>query len=300
MSESNAELPEYFKQARTKDEPFWKKQEKRVQGALGQPCCTLSGISTGLITMEGDFAVIVHGEDECAACFRHIGPSAHNFFCTGLTEKEFVTGETAEPLDRCLRLVAEEVHPEAIFVLGACPVEVIGDRFETVVAKVQVDYPDIPMVAMHTSGLKVGSQAAMLDWMFSSLAALPTVEPLDEGWRRKVGALGMDMVSVFLSRKGDALDWARDQANNLPERPHLSSDTALNFVGLPRATRQGSNEPEYAHVLREVGIDVVANYPNDATFQAWRAIKFAKATLVADRSLYPKLVKVLEDSGQTV
>lgn len=301
MSETPSDLPEAFREARRNDEPFWQNQEKRIQGALGQPCCTLSGISTGLINMEGDFAVVVHGEDECAACFRHVGVSAAQFYCDGLTEKEFVTGETSEPLEACLRAVAEETSPEAIFVLGACPVEVIGDRFELVVDKVQKDHPTIPMVPLHTSGLKVGSQAAMLDWMFSTLAAIPgTVPPVDQAWRKQVGLAGMDLVFSYLSKNAEALSVVQEQAANLPERRELASEHCANFVGLPRSTRRGDSESEVATVLREAGVELVANFPRAATFQDWRAIKHAKATFIADRSLYPKLVNVLEGHGQEV
>jgi nitrogenase molybdenum-iron protein alpha/beta subunit len=300
LSEPDSDLPDDFREARSKDEPFWKSQEKRIQGSLGQPCCTLSGISTGLINMEGDFAVVIHGEDECASCFRHLGPSAQSFYCTGLTEKEFVTGETAAPLDRCLRLVAEEVKPSAIFVLGACPVEVIGDRFEVVVEAVQADHPTIPMMALHTSGLKVGSQSAMLDWMWSTLAALPMTEPVDQIWRRQVQELGLELLSVVGGNRTDELDWVHKEVSAFPERPRIRRETAVNLVGLPEAVRSGAQVPEYVDVLRACGLDVVANYPRTSSLEAWRAIRFAKASFVADRSLYPKLTKVLEDSGQIV
>ena len=187
MPRPSSEWPEAFRALRAEDEKFWQEQERNIQGALGQPCCTLSGISSGLLRMRGNFALVIHGEDECAACFRHIGPGTVNLFCTGLTEQEFVTGRTSEPLTRCLEAVCDEVKPEGIFVLGACPVEVIGDRFETVVEKVAKRYPHIPMVALHTSGLKVGTQTAMLDWMFEQLASLPSKAPQSPAWRQELG-----------------------------------------------------------------------------------------------------------------
>ncbi len=49
------------------DESFWQDHEARLRNNLGQPCCTLSGISTGLIAMPGDFAVVIPGEHEWAA-----------------------------------------------------------------------------------------------------------------------------------------------------------------------------------------------------------------------------------------
>ena len=40
-----------------------------------------------------------HGEDECGACFRHIGPAVENYYCTGLTENEFVSDELPVGVD---------------------------------------------------------------------------------------------------------------------------------------------------------------------------------------------------------
>ena len=300
MTDIPTDLPEAFTQARRRDEPFWRYQEHRIQGSLGQPCCTLSGISSGLISMEGNFAVIVHGEHECASCFRHLGPSAHNFFCTGLTEREFVTGETSEPLRRCLRLVATEVNPDAIFVLGACPVEVIGDRFERVVEEVAAEHPKIPMLALHTSGLKVGSQAAMLDWMFSTLASVPTLEPVDAQWKHKLGSTGREMLSTFFTDDPHAMDWAQREAGRLPEREKLDPSRCLNLLGFPDSVRRGGTQSEAEGAFTKVGLHLIGNFPSGATFNDWRAIGHARATFIADRSLYPKLVKALEGRGQLV
>ncbi len=283
---------------KARDELFWQEQERKIQGALGQPCCTLSGISAGLIKMSGHFAVVVHGEDECASCFRHIGPSTVNFFCTGLTEREFVTGETAEPLRRCLRLVAAEVAPDAIFVLGACPVEVIGDRFETVVAAVGLEYPDIPMIAMHTSGLKVGSQSAMLDWMFSTLASLPVRPPSDDGWFRQLGYVGYGLYSAAVDGDAPQLDTLLRHVAVAPVVPER--DTCINLIGAPKRSAGSGQFPEYERIAAAAGLRVLSNYPHAASLDKWRAVKFARASFVVDRSLYPKFIGVLEAAGQDV
>ena len=281
----DASLPQAYLDARAKDEAFWQNQEKRVQGSLSQPCCTLSGISSGMITMEGDFAVIVHGEHECAACFRHIGANSHNFFCTGLGEKEFVTGETRAPLEACLRLVAEEVAPEAIFILGACPVEVIGDRFETVVEDVQKDFPEIPMVPLHTSGLKVGSQAQMLDWMWSTLAGLPPIAPeTTRAWQR--GEMSPEAIRAL--------------GGEPTAESQLDPARAFSLIGMPRQTSNPSVAPEYIRVIRDVGLELISVLPYNARFRDWRALSFGKACFVADRSLYPRTVNVMEDRGMLV
>ncbi len=294
------ELPEAFQRAREADEPFWQGQEKRIQGAVGQPCCTLSGLSTGLIGMDGNFAVVIHGEHECAACFLHYGPSAHRFFCTGLEEKHFVTGETSGRLNRCLRLVAEEVTPDAIFVLGACPVEVIGDRFEAVVAKVQEDYPHIPMRALHTSGLKVGSQAAMTDWLYSTLASLPTRAPLDPTWRDRVGELGMDLVDAFLELDPDQLLARYKAATEAAAPRQLDRERCVAFLGMPSAADLGGYKPEWLEVLTDAGLHVTGNYPYAANLEDWRAITWPRVSFVADRTNYPKTIALLEEAGQRV
>ena len=78
--------------------------------------------------------------------------------------------------------------PDAIIVLGTCPVEVIGDRFETVVDAVSEE-TQVPMVALHTSGLKLSTQQDMLDWCFDTLAGLGEADkPTSKGG---VALLGM-------------------------------------------------------------------------------------------------------------
>ena len=294
------DLPESYKALRERDEAFWVEQERNIQGALGQPCCTLSGISSSLLAMRGHFALVIHGEDECAGCFRHMGPSTMQLFCTGLTEQEFVSGRTSEPLKRCLRLVCTEIEPEAVFILGTCPVEVIGDRFETTVAQMQEEFPEIPMRALHTSGLKVGTQTAMLDWFFETLASLPTREPVDDQWKREVGVKAMMVATSALSPWARGLDEDVEQMLASPRRPRLERESTLAFVGLPRTRRMRTGRPEYVDVLGTAGLRVIANYPSGASLDDWRAIKFPKASFVADRSLYPRLVGILEESGQEV
>ena len=280
--ESEGEGGTVYRKARAADETFWQKQERQLQGATGQPCCTLSGISTGLINLPGNFAVIVHGESECAACFYHFGPSAHQFFCTALEEKHFVTGETSQPLVECLRMVAEEVDPEAIFILGACPIEVIGDRFERVVDGIQAEYPDIPMIPLHTSGLKVGSQAAMLDWMFSTLASLPAVEPVDQRWMDEVGNVGMALLHGWANKNRDQLDSAQQVAASLPTRPAISQEMSFNVLGLPQ-TPMSANDQEWRKVVEQLGLRVVGNFPYTASLDSWRAITYAPVTFILDK-----------------
>jgi nitrogenase molybdenum-iron protein alpha/beta subunit len=289
------ELPERYTSARVADEPFWLAQEKRVQGSAGQPCCSLSGISTGLMALRGRFAVIVHGEDECSACFYHTGPSAPQFFCTGLTEQNFVLGETREPLVRCLRAVASEMKPEAIFVLGACPIEVIGDRFEVVVSEINAEFPSIPMVALHTHGLKVGSQAAMLDWMFSTLASLPSKTARVEGpTKPRYAEALMSVAKFFVDRESDHLDKASKHFRG----ELLQHERSLNLLGYPRGRYGQALEIET--LLAQIGEFKVTSLPGHGTLGDWRNAKEAQVTFAFDTLMYPKLIEVLAARGQRV
>lgn len=152
------------------DEAFWRRQERRRERGMGQPCCTQSGVSWSMIDLPGEIAVVVHGEFDCVNCFHHhIGRSAVRFYSTRLSEGALTRGLTREPLERCLEQIAAEAPPDLVLVLGTCPVEVIGDAFHEVVDEVSAR-TGVRMVALRTSGLKLTSQREMLDWLYSTLA----------------------------------------------------------------------------------------------------------------------------------
>ncbi len=291
---------EAWRRAKDADEAFWKDQERAIQGGLGQPCCTLSGISTSLMNLPGNFAVVVHGEDECAACFLHHGVSAHRFFCTGLDERHLVTGVTAPRLRRCLRLVAEEVAPEAIFVLGACPIEVIGDQFDIVVDEIAAEYPHIQMRALHTSGLKAGTQNAMLDWLYSTLVSLPGKPAVDPAWRERAGAAGLDLVDAWMSLSPQQLVDRYREAVSAAQPVAVERARSVAILGLPSPHDLGGYQGEWREVLGQSGVTLLAELPYQAGLDDWRSAASAGAMLVVDRAMYPRTVEVLEAGGQQV
>jgi len=234
------------------DEAFWRRQEKRRERGMGQPCCTQSGVSWSMIDVPGDFAVVVHGEYDCTNCFHHhIGRSARRFYSTRLSEAQLTRGETAAPLRRCLELIAREEQPPMVIVLGTCPVEVIGDPFYEVVKRVSAE-TGVPMVAMRTSGLKLTSQREMLDWLYTTLAENAPDDGVREG------------VCLF---------------------------------GLP-APRLGDSEP--VRMLRAAGVKVQAALPQGGTWDDWMAVRRSAVIAMVDRSMFPRLLGVLEDGGRQV
>ena len=157
------------------DEAFWREQEGRRRD-LGQPCCTQATMCWALSDLAGDLAVVVHGEGDCLnSFFHHLGGNTASFYSTRLSDDQLIRGETSEPLAHLLELLVCERRPEAVVVLGTCPVEMIGDPFEAVVKEAS-ERMSTPMVALRTHGLSLTSQAQCYDWLYETLAGLPQLE----------------------------------------------------------------------------------------------------------------------------
>ncbi len=271
------------------DEAFWQNQEARLSGQLGQPCCTLSGMCTLLGGMAGDFAVIIHGERDCGNSFVfHRMVAAERFFCTCLTEDQLTSGRVDEPLESCLRLVLEELAPEVIIVLGTCPITMIGADPGPVVDRVAAD-TETPILLLRTGGLKLSTQADMVDWLYASLAGLPQVTADESVWRPRVSAALQEAVVALI--KNDELPLSEVRAyvdDALEAKP---TDRNVNLIGLPA---DGIRFSELGAVLRAVDIQVTGLYPFAADLRDWRSIGRAALNVVADRKLYPRLLEQLE------
>lgn len=178
---------------RRRDDAFWEEQENRLTKQLGQPCCSLSGMTSLLVGMPGNFAVVIHGEVDCVNCFVHTqGPSSDKFYSTRVSQLEFTTGKTKDKLRRCLELIIKLRSPEAVFVMGNCSMEMIHDEFDVVAAEVSED-TGVPVLPLRTHGLKAGPQAHMVDWLYSTLAALARPKP--PGKSKRVNLIGMPELS---------------------------------------------------------------------------------------------------------
>ena len=267
-----------------RDEPFWQQQEARLADQLGQPCCTLSGMCTLLGNLDGDLAVVVHGERDCVNSFiYHHMAAAHRFFSTHVTEEQATLGRVDAPLRQCLALVLEELRPTAVLVLSSCLMTMIGTDPQRVVDEVVREVRsargerDTPWVRyLPTSGLRLGSQAEMADELYATLASLPPHPVSTRGFP-----------SRLLERPEEAAVEAPDPAP-LP---------SCNLVGLPRHQVDRS---ELAEALEAAGIRLGELLPEDASLDAWRRVSWAGVTLVVDRSLYPQLVETLEqDHGRS-
>ncbi len=273
------------------DDPFWHQQETRLAGRLGQPCCTLSGMCTLLGGMAGDFAVIIHGERDCGNSFvHHRMESAERFFCTCLTEEEITFGRVDDSLERCLRLVLDEVKPDAVIVLGTCPITMIGADPGPVVDRVAAQSPT-PILLLRTGGLNLATQAEMVDWLYSSLAGLPQVARDQDDHHRRVAAALMSTARALHQDTALTPQDVRARVEEAFVSPPV--DRCVNFIGLPA---DGVRSSELATALGSADIQIAGLYPFEADLRGWRSISHAAVNVVADRRLYPRLLAQLEQS----
>ncbi len=243
-----------------RDEAFWQEQEGRMTKQIGQPCCTLSGMTHLLIEIPGNFAVVLHSELDCTNCFLSTrGSSGVNFYSVAVTQAQFSTGRMGGSLERCIELIVKHKKPDAIFVLGNCLVEMAHDAYD-MVAKQMEEKLKTPIIPLRTSGLKHGSQAAMVDWLYSTFAGLA---------KKKNGAAAND-------RKG------LSRRINLIGMPHLNNDEV---------------HSEMTGYFSKAGLTVNGIYPYEAGFEEWMNIRRASTNVVVDRSLYPRLLGALTEMG---
>jgi nitrogenase molybdenum-iron protein alpha/beta subunit len=188
------------------DDQFWRRNERFFTERMGQPCCTLAGISKMLAHLPGNFAVVVHGEMDCLNNFPHFeGGSLDRFYCTHVSQHEFAAGDTARPLRQCLDAVIEAQAPDAVFVLSMCLMEMIHDDFPRVTSEIAAR-TGVPIVPLRTSGLEVVSEAEYIDSFYCELGRLFPAPPRPEpGLVNFVGlpALGSD-AAAELARALDA------------------------------------------------------------------------------------------------
>ena len=127
---------------------------------LNQVVCHLEGMATLLHAAPGDFAVVIHGDRDCANVLVHgvDHPGAERFFCTNVTEAQAVSGQALGRLRDCLEAVHQALAPEVTFVLGTCLSALVGEDVASVVASAPGRVVSLP-----GGGMRRVSQAEELD-----------------------------------------------------------------------------------------------------------------------------------------
>jgi len=219
-------------EARPQDE-----RRARQQAKLNQVVCTLEGMATLLQSTPGDFAVVIHGDADCANVLMHgmDHPGAERFFCTQITSDEAAAGRSLDVLRECLHGLCEELVPEVIFVLGTCLSTLVGDDVASVTRAVATRH-GVRVVDLSGAGMRFVPQAAVVDRfarLMAGAAPTPTAAPepqavnlvgFDPGEevRRQLAGLGVT-VNAVLDPGATVNQWQRLAA----ARWNLVLDAAL-------------------------------------------------------------------------
>ena len=209
----------------------------------------------------------------------------------------FIKGDVDAPLRECLTLVAE-TRPDAVFVLGTCPIEMIDERFEKTVGKRSARVAAFRWSAMHTSGLRLSSQGRNAGLGFRG-SGQPSCAYINGSRLEKRLFPGSSMTvtcwipAVLRKTKNST----KGSCFFLPPSA-LKREKSLNIIGLPIL-----HEPELIELEQMIdahGLQINGRYPSDATLEEWRGISVPTLSLVVDRSLYPRLIARLETYQQHV
>jgi hypothetical protein len=238
--------------------------ERRTAGEIAQPGCTMTGFLFLLAEIEGDHAVVVFGERDCANAFPRIMPFTKrrpwNVFSVSLSQIDAVAGSAEERLADCLRAVAISRRPRAILVLGTCLSDMIGADPQPACRRVQ-DETGIRIVWVPTSGLQPRTQAQTVDWMVRTL-----LTELGED-----GVRDPDGVNLVGYQTGADVPWTEERM----------------------AFRE-----EVVDLLDRMGLRLNAAAPSGATMADWTGLPRAALTAVSDRAVFGSLMDLLESSGQ--
>ncbi len=166
----------------------------RREARLDQVVCTLEGMATLLQRTSGDFAVVIHGDADCANVLLQgmDHPGAERFFCSGISPEEAMAGRSLPVLRSCLEALVEEESPGVIFVLGTCLSALVGDEVERVVEAVASKLGatrGVVLTHISGAGMRLLTQAELLDrFGLLMMESAPPQEPR-ELW---VNLLGFD------------------------------------------------------------------------------------------------------------
>jgi nitrogenase molybdenum-iron protein alpha/beta subunit len=121
-------------------------------------------MSSLLQRTKGNFAVVIHGDRDCANVLQSgiDFPGTHRFFTTNLTDRELLKGGSLKRLEDCLQAVAKEMKPEAIFLLGTCSSVLLGDEL-TPSAKRIAKETGIPITPLPGAGMRFVPQSQLID-----------------------------------------------------------------------------------------------------------------------------------------
>ncbi|MBM4355556.1 MAG: hypothetical protein FJ109_17505 [Deltaproteobacteria bacterium] len=264
----------------------------RRAGELAQPSCSMVGLGSLLLETEGSFAVVIHGDADCINPFLKVFPhrlapdvgrmrlSSDRFHVTGLTEPEVISGGGRERLLRCIETAVEQQAPEIVFVLGTCLAEMIGEDIQGICESAGSRL-GLPVIPLRTGGLRLKTQAELLDRFGTLLASPPGTTGHGEG-NDAPGGPGADAAASV-------------PCNRLPTPESEESQSAgggIVLLGYP-ALRPWEWD-EVAGLVGAAGGRLAAELPARSSLAAWQRLTGADLVAIADPAFWPDLIALLE------
>jgi len=270
---------------------------RRRAGELAQPSCSLVGIGSLLLETQGSFAVVIHGDVDCINPFLKVFPhrlapdvarmrlASDRFYTTGLLENEVIAGGGRQRLVSCIRTAVEEQSPRVVFVLGTCLSEMIGEDLEGGCAEAQAAC-GVPVMALRAGGLRLKTQAELLDRFGTLLASLDRVS-FGGHLEARTGDVGNVQTGLAAGALGEALP-PRQPGGEVQPSAGAGGIVLLGYPGLrPRERTEVDN------LLAAAGGRLLAELPARSSLDAWSDLASADLVAVADPALWPELLALL-------
>jgi hypothetical protein len=250
------------------------------------------GLGTLLLETEGSFAVVIHGDADCINPFLKVFPhrlapdvarmrlSSDRFHVTGLTEPEVISGGGRDRLLRCIETAAEQQAPEIVFVLGTCLAEMIGEDVQGICEQAEKTL-GVPVVPLRTGGLRLKTQAELLDRFGTLLASA----------RETTGSLG-DSDDSGKPGTQAGVTGLRSGLHTVTTEGPQAVGGGIVLLGYP-ALRPWERD-EVAGLVSAAGGRLAAELPARSSLAAWRGLTSAELVAIADPAFWPDLIALLE------
>ena len=145
--------------------------------------CPLMGAAMAVRGIS-DALMLIIGTDECTYYTKHFSVQAENFGglhgrCVSVAlDGHDVTFGCAKKVEAAFAEMMEEYHPQAVFLVTTCVVEVIGDDFDAVAAALTEKY-GLPVMAVHTEHFKCENHLPGVERTMTACFDLMRARPCD-------------------------------------------------------------------------------------------------------------------------
>ena len=145
--------------------------------------CPLMGAAMAVGGIKGSMLVVV-GTDECTYYTKSMTIHSENFGglngrCVSVVLNDHdVTFGSTEKMHEAFKEIMEGYHPECVFLVTTCVIEIIGDDYDAIAEELSKEY-HIPVAAVHTEHFKCEDHFPGLERTLTACAELMTPQEKD-------------------------------------------------------------------------------------------------------------------------